>query len=140
MEQLLHNFLNCLSVPFYDIISANNVENQNNNDVEFGEEQTIVIGSGFGNEEKKSGKENEPSVLTSGQSFKRNKEQSFPGPNDGENSETKYQNGEGECFVHIFSSRFGKVSYLLSVINDNNVIMYILFNSLYLSVIHKKSF
>ena len=101
MKQLLHNFLNCLSVPFYDIISANNVESEHKNDVEFDEVQNTVIGSGFGNDGKKSRKEKESSVLKSGQSFETNKGQSFPGTNGGESSETKYQNGEGECFVHI---------------------------------------
>ena len=98
MKQLLHNFLNCLSVPFFDIISANNVEND---DVELDEVQNTVIDSGFGNDGKKSRKEKESSVLKSGQSFETNIGQSFPVPNGGESSEPKYQNVEGECFVHI---------------------------------------
>ena len=93
---LLFHIKSLLSVPFYDIISANNVETEHENEVEFDEAQNIVQDPDLGNNGEKTRNEKELNILRSGQSFDVNQGQDLSYGNDRETSDSKFNDGEGE--------------------------------------------
>ena len=100
---LLFHIKSLLSVPFYDIISANNVETEHENeDSEFDEAQNVIHDSeSIGSNGKKSQNGNELNILRSGHSFDAIQGQDSSYGNGKENSESGDNNGEGELIAHF---------------------------------------
>ena len=59
----------CFSVPFYDIISANNIESEHENEIETDKTQHSATELDFASQGKKDRKEKELNLLKGGQSF-----------------------------------------------------------------------
>ena len=98
---LLFHIKSLLSVPFYDIISANNVETEHENEEEFDEAQNTIHDPVHGSNGKKSRNENELNILRSGHSFDAIQGQDSSYGNGKENSESGDNNGEGELIAHV---------------------------------------
>ena len=104
---LLHYFFHIqslLSVPFYDIISANNVETEHENEVEFDEAQNIVHNPDTGNNGEETRNVKELNILRSGQSFEVDQGQDSSHSNGREISDSKFNDGEGEFNCTLLST------------------------------------
>ena len=99
---LLFHIKSLLSVPFYDIISANNVETEHENEEEFDEAQNTIHDPVHGSNGKKSRNEKELNILRSGHSFEANQGQDSSYDNQRGNSNSELNNGEGQYLAHFF--------------------------------------
>ena len=103
---LLFHIKSLLSVPFYDIISANNVETEHENeDSEFDEAQKVIHDSeSIGSNGKKSRNEKELTILRSGHSYEANQGQDSSYDIRKGNSNSGINNGEGQFSAHFLNT------------------------------------
>ena len=101
---LLFYIKSLLSVPFYDIISANNVETEHENEEEFDEAQNTIHDPVHGSNGKKSRNEKELNILRSGHSFEANQGQDSSYDNQRGNSNSELNNGEGQFTAHFLNT------------------------------------
>ena len=101
---LLFHIKSLLSVPFYDIISANNVETEQENEEEFDEAQNTIHNPVHGSNGKKSRNEKELNILRSGHSFEANQGQDSSYDNQRGNSNSELNNGEGQYAAHFLNT------------------------------------
>ena len=101
---LLFHIKSLLSVPFYDIISANNVETEHENEEEFDEAQNTITDPVHGSNGKKSRNEKELTILRSGHSYEANQGQDSSYDIRKGNSNSGINNGEGQFSAHFLNT------------------------------------
>ena len=101
---LLFHIKSLLSVPFYDIISANNVETEHENEEEFDEAQNTIHDPVHGSNGKKSRNEKELTILRSGHSYEANQGQDSSYDIRKGNSNSGINNGEGQFSAHFLNT------------------------------------
>ena len=101
---LLFHIKSLLSVPFYDIISANNVETEHENEEEFDEAQNTIHDPVHGSNGKKSRNEKELTILRIGHSYEANQEQDSSYDIRKGNSNSGINNGEGQFSAHFLNT------------------------------------
>ena len=101
---LLFHIKSLLSVPFYDIISANNVETEHENEEEFDEAQNTIHDPVLGSNGKKSRNEKELTILRSGHSYEANQGQDSSYDIRKGNSNSGINNGEGQFSAHFLNT------------------------------------
>ena len=95
---------NHFAVPFYDIISANNIESEHENEIETDQTRQSATEPDFTIQGKKDRKEKELNLVKGGQSFDVSQERQNLPPRSGGDQKSRYEN-EGEYLCTLLGLR-----------------------------------